>query len=55
MVTIKWSVEDIQSLRPKWSVEKCEVFIKAKGEYFKQASIEQGWEIWEVLLEGEGE
>jgi len=53
MVTIKWSAEDIQSLRPEWSLEECEVFLQAKFEYFKQASISQGWDIWETLLEGE--
>ena len=52
-VTIKWSAEDIQSLRPEWSIEKCNAFIESKGEHFKQASIEQGWDIWETLLEGE--
>jgi hypothetical protein len=53
MTTIKWSAEDIQTLRPEWSVEECEVFLQAKFEYFKQASISQGWEIWETLLEEE--
>jgi hypothetical protein len=53
VTTIKWSAEDIQTLRPEWSVEECEIFIKDKGEHFKQASISQGWEIWETLLEGE--
>ena len=55
MTTIKWSAEDIQTLRPEWDMKECEVFLQTKGESFKQASISQGWEIWETLLQGERE
>lgn len=55
MNTIKWSLEDIKSLRPEWSNQECKEFIESKWESFKQESIRQGWEIWESLLEGEKE
>lgn len=55
MIDIKWSAEDIKSLRPSWTLEECEQFIQSKSESFRQASISNGWDIWEVLLEGEGE
>jgi hypothetical protein len=54
-IVIKWSVDDIQALKPFWTREKCQAFLNNKLESFRQASISQGWEIWEVLLEGEGE
>lgn len=52
-ISIKWSAEDIQSLRPSWTLEECEQFIQSKSESFRQASISSGWDIWETLLEGE--
>lgn len=54
MVKIKWSGGDIQSLRPEWSIDKCEEFINSNSDIFKQLSISQGWAIWESLLESEG-
>ena len=51
MHTIKWSLDDIKSLRPKWSDEKCQKFIDTNWESFKQESVAQGWEIWESILE----
>jgi hypothetical protein len=55
MVKIKWSGGDIRSLRPEWSIDKCDAFIESKSDIFKELSISHGWDIWESLLEGEGE
>ena len=55
MVKIKWSGGDIQSLRPEWSIDKCNEFIDSNSDIFKELSISHGWDIWSSLLEREGE
>ncbi len=49
-VVIKWVAEDIQQLRPDWSLEDCEAVLEKFGRALTDRSIEVGWEILEVLL-----
>lgn len=47
---VTWSPEDIQSLKPEWSLEKCKTFL---DEYFSDMSdrmVEVGWEVVEVFV-----
>jgi hypothetical protein len=55
MVVIRWSWEDIQSLRPDWSQEKCDEMLDAIAKGLHDRSIELGWEIMETLIEMEGQ
>ena len=55
MVVIRWSWEDIQSLRPDWSQEKCGEMLDAIAKGLHDRSIELGWEIMETLIEMEGQ
>lgn len=50
-VVIKWSWEDVQSLRPDLSKEESLAMLDtiAKGLYNR--SIELGWEVMEVLIQ----
>jgi hypothetical protein len=49
-VVIKWVAEDIQQLRPDWSLDDCEAVLEKFGRALTDRSIEVGWEILEVLL-----
>ena len=55
MVVIRWSWEDVQSLRPDWSQEKCDEMLDAIAKGLHDRSIELGWEIMETLIEMEGQ
>lgn len=54
-VTIKWSAEDIQAIRPNLTLEQAEELLDTIGESLKDRSIEIGWEIMETLITLEGE
>jgi len=49
-VTITWSPEDIQDLRPDWSFERCEEWLAANGKRIRDRSVELGYEVIEDLL-----
>lgn len=53
VVTINWCAEDVKSVRPKWSDKKCLEAIDSVGKYLHDRSIEEGWQILEVLLDME--
>lgn len=45
-----WQPEDIQTLRPNWSLERCEEWLAANQKYIRDRTIELGWEVIETLL-----
>jgi hypothetical protein len=49
-VVIRWLAEDVQHLRPEWSLDDCETVLEKFGRALTDRSIEVGWEILEVLL-----
>jgi hypothetical protein len=49
-VYIVWCWEDIKSIRPKWSDEKCKQVLDRIGKYLVNRSIELGWEVMECLI-----
>ena len=55
MVVIRWSWEDVQSLRPDWSQEKCDEMLDTIAKGLHERSVELGWEIMETLIEIEGQ
>jgi hypothetical protein len=54
MVVIRWSWEDVQSLRPDWSQEQCDEMLDTIAKGLHDRSIEVGWEIMETLIQMEG-
>jgi hypothetical protein len=55
MVVIRWSWQDVQSLRPDWSQEKCDEVLGTIAKGLHDRSIELGWEVMETLIEMEGQ
>jgi len=49
-VTITWHPEDIQGLRPEWSLDRCEEWLMANGKHIRDRSVELGHEVIEDLL-----
>ncbi len=49
-VVIRWVAEDIQHLRPDWSLDDCEAVLEKFGRALTDRSTQVGWEILETLL-----
>lgn len=47
---VAWTYADIQTLRPRWSRERCEEFLRANSDNIQERMIERGWEAIEALL-----
>jgi len=50
---ISWTVNDIKTLRPRWSDEVCEKFLCNNENNIRDRMIEHGWAVIESLLEYE--
>lgn len=50
-VVIRWSWEDIQSLRPKLSQTQCMELLDEISKGLHDRSVEFGWEIMETLIQ----
>jgi hypothetical protein len=49
-LTITWSWEDLESLRPDWSEDKCKESFDKVRKTLHDRSIEEGWDILRDLL-----
>ncbi len=49
-ISIVWTVEDIQSLRPNWKIDQCEKFLSDYAKTIRDRSIEEGWSIIDTCL-----
>ena len=45
-----WTVNDIKTLRPKWSNKKCEQFLIENEKAIQDEIIQHGWRVIESLL-----
>ena len=54
-VKIVWAAEDIQFLRPSWTLKKCENWLQNNAKHIVDPSIEFGWETIKDLLSWEDE
>ena len=45
-----WGAEDIQTLRPEWSVAKCERFLDEYEDLLQSRMIEMGWDVIQDAL-----
>jgi hypothetical protein len=50
---VVWSPDDVQTLRPDWSLERCEDWLSANQKYIQDRMVELGWEVMESLLGSE--
>lgn len=54
---VRWTAEDVKTLRPKWSLERCEEFLARNEKYLAERLTEVGWEAMATYIsmdEGEG-
>jgi hypothetical protein len=49
--TITWQAEDIQTLRPHWTVEQCENFLDTYFYKMQDGMISEGWNIIDYFLD----
>ena len=49
---VAWSIEDVKSLRPKWTDEACEEVLDSAWSSLEEQAIVAGWEVleWNVHL-----
>lgn len=53
LAKVSWQVEDIQPLRPHWSPERCEQFLRKIEDDVQEAMTEAGWEVIYEMLKKE--
>ena len=46
----KWCAEDIQTLRPEWTLEECHTFLQQNERHIRDRLVELGWEVIDCLL-----
>ena len=49
--TVKWTVDDILTLRPEWTKERAEEFLDINEKYIQARLVELGWEVIESMLD----
>jgi len=42
---LSWTAEDIRTLRPEWSLRRCEEFLLRNEKYIQERLVELGWEV----------
>lgn len=47
---VRWQADDVKSLRPKWSKEKCEDFLERHSGHIQDAMCATGWNVIECAL-----
>jgi hypothetical protein len=51
--TVTWTAEDVQTLRPNWTLEQCAEWLDSNERYIQDRLVELGWEVIESLLGSE--
>jgi hypothetical protein len=47
---VKWTVEDVKTLRPYWTDEQCVDFFQQNERHIKDRLVELGWDVIGCLL-----
>ena len=47
---VVWTPDDIQTLRPEWTIARCEEFLSDSEGSIQDRTVELGWEVIECLL-----
>lgn len=50
MAAVTWHAEDVQTLKPDWSLEKCNEWLEDNERHISDRLIELGWEVIDALL-----
>jgi hypothetical protein len=50
MAAVTWHAEDVQTLKPNWSLEKCNEWLEDNERHISDRLIELGWEVIDALL-----
>ena len=50
---VRWCVEDIKSICPYWSDERCEEFLQQHEARMKERMTELGWDVIDCYIQGE--
>jgi len=50
MAAVTWRAEDVQTLKPNWSLEKCNEWLEDNERHISDRLIELGWEVIDALL-----
>ncbi len=49
----RWHPEDVQALKPKWSLKKCEAWLSKNETNISDRLVEYGWGVMEALMDDE--
>ena len=47
---VAWSIQDVKSLRPKWTDQKCEEILYSAWSDLEDQAIRSGWEVLEEAI-----
>ncbi len=47
---VAWTYRDIKTLRPRWSRERCEEFLRMNEDNIQERMVERGWAAIESLV-----
>lgn len=47
---VVWGVDDILELRPTWTREQADAFLRVNEKHFRDRITELGWGVWDALL-----
>jgi hypothetical protein len=50
MAAVTWHAEDVKTLKPNWSLEKCNEWLEDNERHMSDRLIELGWEVMDALL-----
>jgi len=51
---VKWRAEDVKTIKPNWSMSKCEEWLSDYENKIQDRITEQGWEVLEAFLMRKG-
>jgi len=55
LAAVTWHAEDVQTLKPSWSLKKCNEWLEDNERHMQDRLIELGWEVMDALLITESE
>lgn len=48
--SVRWLPEDVQALRPEWSLEQCAEWLDNNSRHIEDRLVELGWDVINDLL-----
>tara|TARA_R110000803_G_scaffold27482_1_gene64219 strand:+ start:35 stop:316 length:282 start_codon:yes stop_codon:yes gene_type:complete len=50
---VRWSIDDIKKVKPKWTNQECHDFLQRNEKHMRDRMIETGWDIIDILIQEE--